>query len=72
MAILFSGAEPFEQFQMRALWEHLSEIILNLDEGFKRDCLKISSVIAILLNGPYEEHLCKNIINLDDGFKRDC
>ena len=42
MALLFSGAEPFVQVGTRHHKEQFCEIILNLDQWFKRSCrLKI-------------------------------
>ena len=39
-AHLFSGTEPFMLFCKRASWEHSCEVILNLDQRFRRCLLK--------------------------------
>ena len=35
MAVLFSGAEPFKQFNRMHYEEHFGEIILNFDQWFR-------------------------------------
>ena len=84
VAILFSGAEWFVQFQRGHYEEHFYEINLNLDHCFRRCRLKIfissfgghfvqwsRTVCAILVEG-IELHFCEIILNLGPWLRRRC
>ena len=65
MALLFSGAEPFVHFWVEGIKRNNSKIILNLDQWFRRCCLKdfLSGALAALLFCG-TNHLCNFEIDI--------
>ena len=83
-ALLFSPAEPLCKFGRGHYEENLCEVILNLDQYFRRCRLKkfliwgsggpfvwqSGTKCAIVLEGHYEEHFYEIILNMDQWFRR--